>query len=132
LQSELEREYDIEIWNQSQVFGLGTVTIEALEEAVSKYDFGLFVFTPDDEIKNRDSTKPAARDNVIFESGLFIGKLGRHRSFIIKPRGIVMQMPSDLQGLMVADYDGDKQNKIAAVGAACNKIRAAIDKQATA
>jgi predicted nucleotide-binding protein len=88
LQSELEQEYDVEIWNQSEIFGLGTVTIEALENAVLLYDFGLFVFTPDDEIKSRDSTKPAARDNVIFEAGLFIGKIGRHRSFVIRPRGI--------------------------------------------
>jgi predicted nucleotide-binding protein len=46
LQSLLDRDFDVIIWDQSEVFGLGRVTIEALESAVSKYDFGIFVFCP--------------------------------------------------------------------------------------
>lgn len=116
----------MEIWNQSQVFGLGTSTLEALEVAVDEYDFGVFVFTPDDKRTMRGKNNLVARDNVIFESGLFIGKLGRYRSFIVKPRGILIQMPSDLNGITVADYDPTKTNLAGAVGAACTKLRAAM------
>jgi predicted nucleotide-binding protein len=54
---------------------LGDSTLEALERAVLEYEFGIFVFTPDDEIHTRGELKPVARDNVVFEAGLFIGKL---------------------------------------------------------
>jgi predicted nucleotide-binding protein len=105
---------------------LGSATLEALEAAVESYDFGIFVFTPDDEITVRDKTKPAARDNVIFEAGLFIGKIGRRRSFIVRPRNVQMQVPSDLNGITLADYDSSKTNVTAAVGTACTKNRESI------
>jgi predicted nucleotide-binding protein len=83
-------------------------------------------FAPDDEVKTRDIVKPTARDNVIFEAGLFIGKLGRFRSFVVKPRHAVIQIPSDLSGLSVADYDSSRQDVVAALGPASSKIAAAI------
>jgi predicted nucleotide-binding protein len=45
----LQYEFEVEIWNQGTIFGLGTAALEALESAVLVYDFGIFVFTPDDE-----------------------------------------------------------------------------------
>jgi predicted nucleotide-binding protein len=126
IQRELEHDSEVEIWNQSDVFVLGSATLEALEVAVESYDFGIFVFTPGDQITTREMTKPVARDNVIFEAGLFIGKIGRRRSFIVRPRNLQMQVPSDLNGITVADYDSSKENLTAAVGTACTKIREAI------
>jgi predicted nucleotide-binding protein len=130
IQSELEHDFNVEIWNQSNVFVLGSVTLEALESAVKSYDFSIFVFTPDDEIEMRDKKSPAARDNVIFEAGLFIGKIGRQRSFIVRPRNVQMQIPSDLNGLTVADYDSTRANLTAALGTACTKIRETIKNHA--
>jgi predicted nucleotide-binding protein len=126
IQRELEHDFEVEIWNQSDVFVLGSGALEALEAAVANYDFGIFVFTPDDKITTRDQTKPVARDNVIFEAGLFTGKIGRRRSFIVKPRNIQLQVPSDLNGITPADYDSSKTNLTAAVGTACTKIRESI------
>lgn len=128
IQRELEHESEVEVWNQSDVFVLGSATLEALETAVTYYDFSIFVFTPDDEVTMREKTAPVARDNVIFEAGLFIGKLGRRRSFIVKPRNVLMQVPSDLNGITVADYDATKDNITAAVGTACTKIRESMKK----
>jgi predicted nucleotide-binding protein len=126
IQRELEHDSEVELWNQSDVFVLGSATLEALEAAVARYDFSIFVFTPDDEITMREKTNPVARDNVIFEAGLFIGKLGRRRSFIVRPRNVQMQVPSDLNGITVADYDSSKGNVTAALGAACTRIRDSI------
>ena len=42
-----------------------------LERAVLDFDFAVFVFSPDDQIISRE-TQVVARDNVIFELGLFI------------------------------------------------------------
>ena len=90
------------------------------------YDFGIFVFSPDDRIQKRGDEASVPRDNVIFEAGLFIGKLTRFRSFIICPREVDIQLPTDLRGLTVATYDPTSVNMDAAVGPACRQIRIAI------
>ena len=126
LQASLSEEFVVEIWNQGTVFGLGTHTLEALEEAVQDYNYGVFVFTPDDELLSRGETKPVARDNVIFELGLFTGGLGRTRAFIVKPKGKSISLPTDLAGITTAIYDQKNSNLAAAVEPACEKIREAI------
>lgn len=127
IQSELHRDYSVEIWNQNTVFGLGTATIEALEAAAETYDFGIFIFTPDDEITMRGSQHKVPRDNVIFELGLFIGKLGRFRAFAVQPHDAGIQLPSDLKGMSIAGYEPENENIDAALGPACRKIRTAIN-----
>lgn len=126
IQAELAYDYVVEIWNQGTVFGLGDSTLEALEQAVKDYDIGVFVFTPDDELVTRNESKPVARDNVIFELGLFIGKLTRFRAFIVRPGGNNVILPSDLQGITTATFDPKMPNLRASLGPACHAIRDAI------
>lgn len=121
--------YDLScvVWNQDTVFGLGSATLEALEKAVEDFDFGIFVFTPDDQLYSRGATMPVARDNVVFEAGLFIGKLTRWRAFVVQPRsGIVL--PSDFRGITTAQYDPNERNLAAALGPVCNRVREAVNK----
>ena len=126
IQSELQYDYSVEIWNQNTVFGLGTSTIEALEDAAKAYDYAIFVFTPDDLIQRRDKQSSVPRDNVIFEAGLFIGQLTRFKAFVVQPRGRNIQLPTDLNGLTTATYDPDAPIIDAAIGPACRQIRLAI------
>ncbi len=126
IQSELHHDYSVEIWNQNSVFELGTATIEALETAVESYDFGIFVFAPDDEIIMRNTQHKVSRVNVIFELGLFIGKLGRLRVFTVHPHGTGIQIPSDLKGISIASYNPESVNVDAALGPVCQQIRLAI------
>jgi len=67
LQELLAEDFSVVVWNQGTVFGLGDSTLEALEAAILEYQFGIFVFTPDDELHSRGKTKTVARDNVLFE-----------------------------------------------------------------
>lgn len=126
IQTELNYDFTVEIWNQDTVFGLGTATIEALENAVTKYDFGIFVFTPDDQLHTRGEIKSVARDNVVFELGLFIGKLTRFRAFVIHPDKKTIYLPSDLMGMKTATYDSGNPNLRVAIGPACEEIRNAV------
>ena len=116
-----------EVWNEGTVFGLGDATLEALEHAVLQYDFGVFIFTPDDELRVRGKPKRVARDNVILELGLFIGKLTRRRAFIIRPSKKTIELPSDLRGITTAEYDPDVTNLAVALKPACKQIQTAID-----
>ncbi|HEV7738151.1 MAG TPA: nucleotide-binding protein [Chlamydiales bacterium] len=126
VQALLEYDLDSEIWNQGTIFGLGEATLEALEQAVLAYDFAIFIFTPDDQLHTRGEFKPVARDNVVLELGLFIGKLTRRRAFVIHPAKKAIALPSDLAGITMATYDPDKANLAAALGPACQKIREAV------
>ena len=121
----LHNDFAVEIWNQGTIFGLGNATLEDLEAAVLSYDFGIFVFTPDDQLQSRGQDRKVARDNVIFEFGLFVGKLTRKRAFVVRSREV--SLPSDLAGINTATYDPTAPNLTAALGPACHSVRGAIE-----
>ena len=125
LQENLEHAAEVTVWNQD-VFKLSRYNIDSLVEALEASDFGAFIFTPEDMLTIRGKEKLSVRDNVIFELGLFIGKLGRERCFIIIPRGNEEEthLPTDLLGVTPALYEAERQdgNIAAALGPASTKI----------
>lgn len=130
VQENLERDAEITVWTQG-IFDLSSQTLQALIDALDEFDFATFVLTPDDLIKMRGTERGAARDNVVFELGLFIGRLGRERCFIVVPRGSDdFHLPTDLLGVTPATYEPDRQvdNFAAALGPACNRIRKALER----
>lgn len=126
LQQLLSDDFSVIVWNQGTVFGLGTSTLEALEAAVLEYHYAVFVFTPDDEIHTRGETRSIARDNVLFELGMFIGKLGRRKAFAVHPGKEAIALPSDLSGITTAAYEPKERDLAAALGPVANRIRESI------
>ena len=125
----LDHDFDCETWESA--FPLSGLTLDSLLSSVDKFDYGILVFGPDDILVLRDIKYLFPRDNVVFESGLFMGRYGRKSVFLIVPRDIPnLHLPSDLLGLTVADYESEKikrgMNEAATLGAACNKIRREI------
>ena len=47
------------------------------------YDFGIFLMLPDDELKRESEVGMAPRDNVVFEAGLFTGKLSQSHAIVV-------------------------------------------------
>lgn len=121
-------DYDVELVHWKDSFGLSSYTIDDLMVKSRTVDFAVFVFTPDDVSTIREQNHAIARDNVLFELGLFIGSLNRERCFIIKPRGVDMHLPTDLLGLTPADFDGNRSDGdlTQAVNAPCIKIKKEI------
>lgn len=77
----------------------GKTIIEKIEENAD-VDAAICLFTKDDYGRAKDTSedKLRARQNVVFEAGYFMGKLGRKNVILIACPDI--ELPSDLQGVV--------------------------------
>jgi len=128
IQSQLADVGEVERWDED-VFALGSGALESLLQALNRFDFAAFVLTPDDLIVSRGAQQTSARDNVLIELGLFMGRLGRERTFLVCCKDDKIKFPSDLAGITFATYSkpSDDSKLISAVGPACTRIRNVIE-----
>ncbi len=114
------------LW-KDEVFSLGNSTLESLMAALERFDFAVMVFSPDDVLESRSTGYVSPRDNVVFELGLFMGRLGRNRVFMIHEQDVNLKLPSDFAGIMVPRYRKRSDNNLAAaLSAPCTPIIKAI------
>jgi Predicted nucleotide-binding protein containing TIR-like domain len=118
----------VRVWDEG-VFTLGQGVFERLVTIVEEYDFAVMIWGPDDVTESKGDSAASPRDNVMFECGLFMGKLGRDRVFIVCDKSVNIKVPSDFAGMTLAYYDGarvDRNDGDAAVRGACDRIESAI------
>jgi hypothetical protein len=120
----LHEDADITVWNEG-FFALGSTFIETLVNNLPSFDFAVLVLTPDDQVTSRDDTLMSPRDNIVFELGLFMGRLGRSRTFLLNSD---VKIPTDLAGVTTARFDWTREpdEQLRAVAPACDSIRRAI------
>lgn len=90
----------------------GNTIIEKFE-LHAEVAFAIALVTGDDEAREAGSDKGCrrrARQNVIFEFGFFIGKLGRAHVCALVEEGV--DIPSDYQGVVYIPLDGDGNWKL--------------------
>jgi Predicted nucleotide-binding protein containing TIR -like domain len=128
LQNGLWTHAQVKVWNQG-VFKMNRGYLESLLNELAESDFGVFVFSPDDLLKIRGKDYTAVRDNVLFELGLFMGKLGRDRAFFVVPANEKgLRLPSDLLGVASISFETNTESIEAAMGPACFELIKAIQK----
>jgi predicted nucleotide-binding protein len=126
LQENLDDFAEVTIWNQS-IFNLSSTVIESIVDTVYNFDFAILVFTADDILIKRGVEYSSPRDNVIFELGLFIGTLGRGRTFLVYDKDSKIHMPSDLSGVTAATFSRRQDgNLLAALMPVCQRIKRAM------
>jgi predicted nucleotide-binding protein len=83
----------------------GRTTIEKFENCASEVGFAVVLLTPDDLAGPvaEPASASRARQNVVFELGYFVGKLGRGRACLLR-KGEV-EIPSDLYGVIYTEMD---------------------------
>jgi hypothetical protein len=124
----LDSACEVELWTQG-VFGLSQGTLESLLIAVTRFDFAVLVLTTDDLSISRGQEKNVARDNVLFELGLFMGALGRDRTFMLYDRSNPPALPSDLAGITPTTFEPHLSGNLeAALGASCTRMLNEIEK----
>lgn len=124
--------FNVTVWTDG-VFRASSFPLASLEAAVDQSDFAIAIVQPDDVVTVRDKQMVVPRDNVIFELGLFIGRLGIRRSFLVEPRAQGTKLPSDLIGVTTIGYHlaqdslTSRQALASALAPACNEMRDIIN-----
>lgn len=97
--------WTVDVWPER--FAFSASYIESLEKELDTADFAIVVLTGDDAATVRSSDVVLPRDNVIFELGLFIGRLGRSRCFFFVDAASATQIASDLSGVKPVTFYPD-------------------------
>lgn len=91
----------------------GKTIIEKIE-ANSNVGFGIVLYTPCDvgaSQEKKDLLKPRARQNVVFEHGYLMGKIGRENVCALVKRDI--EKPTDIAGVVYIPMDEGNGWKLA-------------------
>lgn len=89
-----------------QMPGLGKTLMEKFEREAEAVELVFVLLTPDDiaaSSSDPDTQKRRARQNVIFEMGFFLGKLGRESGKILLLHKGPVEIPSDIIGIEYID-----------------------------
>jgi predicted nucleotide-binding protein len=100
LRDELRTEFcEPRLWSQESKLQPGATIIEMLEGATEQSDFAVIVLAKDDVMAGGKGETLKARDNCVFEAGLFMAAIGRKRCFLVNS---VSQedLPTDLSGII--------------------------------
>jgi len=84
----------------------GRTLITKFREEAEGVGFAVVLMTPDDlgkAVTSAEEAKPRARQNVVFELGFFIGKLGPERVAALVKGDI--ETPSDFDGVVYISFD---------------------------
>jgi CRP/FNR family cyclic AMP-dependent transcriptional regulator len=95
----------VDQWSDNDMFPPGAYALDVLEQQVAHADFGIAIASPDDLVRARDREQRAPRDNVVFELGFFVSRLGRDRVFLLTPPGDAIKIPTDYKGITPITYE---------------------------
>jgi hypothetical protein len=104
---QLSRKFlDVGFWKEDAEKNPGTTITQRLERRASSCDFVAVLLTQDDIATKKDEQHHIARDNCIFEAGLFTGALGLkfERCFLISSVNH-KALPTDLQELQYVSFE---------------------------
>jgi Predicted nucleotide-binding protein containing TIR-like domain len=120
----LEDMAECTLWTDA--FEIGKSNFDNLISQIAFYDYAILVATGDDVITSRKKSSKSARDNVLFEFGLFAGGLGRSRVFYMLEAKT--KIPSDLLGLTLPFIDPENEDSLKKVIADIRKQIAGKEK----
>lgn len=113
---------EVTVWHE-QVFIETRSYLDILLQTFAKFDFSIFMWASDDITESKGLVSPSTRDNVVLETGLALGIMGREHVFIIMEAAV--KTPSDFSGIAFATYDSSlaAQEPDRAVKPACEAVR---------
>jgi predicted nucleotide-binding protein with TIR-like domain len=119
-----------ELWTEVSQEATGKSILQMLKEATEEYDFAVIILARDDVITTKAGDALKARDNCVFEAGLFMGILGETRCFLVSSVE-ENDLPSDLRGIIYLPFSepsnlDDPSACRAATATAATRIQTAV------
>jgi hypothetical protein len=94
--------------------GRSAPTIEKFEQHAQTCSYAIALFTADDNVTMKtDDQYRQPRPNVIFETGWFVGRLGKERVLILLQEGV--KIYSDFDGVNRIHFRSDVEDKFRAI-----------------
>lgn len=119
---EQDGQFEVRIWSDdfwkegTNSFRLNDSILDGLIKTGLMFDCAIIIGTKDDEVNKKGKLVLQARDNVIFELGFFMGRLGRYNcAFAVEKDLNVM---TDFNGILLSKFSKDE------LGSFENTIRA--------
>jgi predicted nucleotide-binding protein len=120
---------DAIVWDKLE-FAPGLSIFDKLLNAADQFDFAVFIFKGDDLANIRGSRRSIVRDNVVFELGLFLGKLGKDRAWWLSPvNRATLRTITDLEGIEHLTYSVPKGSKRSGLASSLSDVTAKIRRQ---
>jgi predicted nucleotide-binding protein len=108
-----EQAFKVVIWKEGTFRG-AKYSVESLEHMLDQSDVAVVV----------TERGESSHDSIIFELGFFMGRLGRHRTFLIEPRREEIELPRELAGINVIPYkDAPGKDLKEVLAPACTKLK---------
>ncbi|WP_164112239.1 MULTISPECIES: STING domain-containing protein [Sphingobacterium] len=125
---EADNTFEVTIWNEEvwdkAVFKLNNNYLNDLIRATLQFDFGILIGTQDDKVEVREIEYLQPRDNILFELGLFIGRLGLNNCAFLIDKDI--KVLSDIKGISLARFE---RNKLQTFTKAINQVKSMFKNQ---
>lgn len=112
-------------WDKD-VFKPGNYILDDLFQELDRSDFAVLLYAPEGAGRYRKQDVLIANQNVIFEHGLFTGRLGKERALLVRPKDAELLVPSDLGGISHIEYVHRPEEPAAAMGPVTLKLKSAL------
>jgi hypothetical protein len=76
--------------------------LDGIFEALHEFDFAAFLIGEDDLAAKRKRAEPG--DSILLPLGMFLGALGRQRTFVVCAAETARELPAELRGVVTATY----------------------------
>jgi hypothetical protein len=121
------------LWSEEGRRETGQTIIEMLEGAAARHDFAVIILAKDDMMTRGERETMRARDNCVFEAGLFISAVGLNRCFLVNSVG-KSDLPSDLGGIVSIPFEEpvdltDRSACAEAIASVAAQLKDAIQKE---
>ncbi len=113
----------VDTWKDDAGVGNNEHILSALLRRLEDSDFGIFIFAADDPGQHGQQMVVRPRDNVVFEAGMFVARLGPERTYIVLERNA--HELTDIQGLQHLELDTRSESRL---NAGCDDIARRIIK----
>jgi hypothetical protein len=104
LRAQLNQDYCApDLWTEVGQANVGKSILAMLMEATREYEFAIVILAKDDVMATNLGDTRKARDNCVFEAGLFMGVIGADRCILLSSVE-ESDLPSDLRGVIYQPF----------------------------